>query len=406
MNAAAAQPPTEDSPVAEAVNNVANAAVGAVNTVANAVNNAATGAANAVTNAVNSATNMVSNVVNGGTNNKNAGSFNSLIPLGNGSPPANNRPANNIPANNKPANNKPANNKPANNMFANNPPANNKPANNKPANVGVNNAPPTFSNATLNNMASSPWAIPLGIFVGLIVAFLIAFTFFEKQIRVGYEYALSSLQSALGRNTQPPVMADTIPIQGNVTNLTVPPSPPQDMTPAQHTAINQTITEKILPSGTSNEVFNVSDNKFTYYDAEPLCKALGAELATYEQLKNAWSKGADWCNYGWVKGQMAIYPTQQGTYDKLQAGPEDERMACGTTGINGGFFDNPDMLYGVNCYGKKPSQSSHDEEKLMEQGKIPKSPSTLKVDNLVNKFKTEADSLFVKPFNDDKWSTK
>ena len=64
------------------------------------------------------------------------------------------------------------------------------------------------------------------------------------------------------------------------------------------------------------------------------------------------------------------------------------------------------MLYGVNCYGKKPQQSAHDEERLMDEGKIPKSPATLRVDQMVNEFKTQADSLFVKPFNDNKWSTK
>jgi hypothetical protein len=255
-------------------------------------------------------------------------------------------------------------------------------------------------------MKNSPWALPIGIFVGLVVVFLIAFSVFDKQIKQGYQYVLASVQQTFGVSSQPPVLSQVIPVQGAVKEVTMPPSPPQAVTPAQQAASQQTLAEKILPSGGGNEVYNVAQNKFTYYDAEPLCKALGAELATYEQVKSAWTKGADWCNYGWVKGQMAIYPTQQGTYDKLQSGPENERMACGTTGINGGHFDNPDMLYGVNCYGKKPQQSAHDEERLMDEGKIPKSPATLKVDQMVNEFKTQADSLFVKPFNDNKWSTK
>ena len=33
--------------------------------------------------------------------------------------------------------------------------------------------------------------------------------------------------------------------------------------------------------------------------------AFDAELASYDQVKDAWQKGADWCNYGWVKGQAA-----------------------------------------------------------------------------------------------------
>jgi hypothetical protein len=188
--------------------------------------------------------------------------------------------------------------------------------------------------------------------------------------------------------------------------VTVPPEAPQDMTPAQEElpqASNKSIIERILPSS-SGEVFNVAQNKFTYYDAEPLCKALGAELATYEQVKDAWGNGADWCNYGWVKGQMAVYPTQKETYDKLQAGPKGERNACGTVGINGGYFENPEFKYGVNCYGNKPDQTAHDQELLMSQGKAAKSPQTLAVDKLVTEFKDQADSLFVKPFNDAKWA--
>ena len=69
------------------------------------------------------------------------------------------------------------------------------------------------------------------------------------------------------------------------------------------------------------QVFNVARNLYTFEEAEPLCKAFGAELATYDQVKSAYEKGADWCNYGWVKGQLAVYPTQQSTYDKLQQGP-------------------------------------------------------------------------------------
>jgi hypothetical protein len=102
---------------------------------------------------------------------------------------------------------------------------------------------------------------------------------------------------------------------------------------------------------------------------------------------------------------MAVYPTQQETYDKIQNGPADEHGACGTVGLNGGHFDNPDMLYGVNCYGKKPSQSAHDEEMLMKDGKIPKRPDALKVDDRVREFEKEVDSLFMRPFNDAKWSS-
>jgi hypothetical protein len=163
------------------------------------------------------------------------------------------------------------------------------------------------------------------------------------------------------------------------------------------------IFDKVVPIG-NPEVFNVSKNEFTYYDAEPLCGALGAELATYDQVKEAWSKGADWCNYGWVKGQAAVYPIQEETYNKILAGPEEEKNSCGTVGLNGGYFENPELKFGVSCYGVKPTQSENDQELLMKQGKIPRSVAALKVDQKVQEFRKRADSVGVLPFNNDKWS--
>jgi hypothetical protein len=175
--------------------------------------------------------------------------------------------------------------------------------------------------------------------------------------------------------------------------------PPPDI--GDSNSQSNSVVEKILPQGGA-QVFNVSKNTFTYYDAEPLCKALGAELATYDQVKQSWEQGADWCNYGWVKGQMAVYPTQKDTYEKLQAGPEDQRMACGNPGLNGGFFDNPEMKFGVNCYGQKPSQSAHDATEVAKG--TPQSPDVLQFNKKVAHFKSEADNIGVMPFSTNKWS--
>jgi len=253
---------------------------------------------------------------------------------------------------------------------------------------------------------SGSWFNPLYIFGVIVIIFLILFSVFNTQIKQGYEYVSASIKKALNYPVNPDVIAPVQPIMP-VEQVTVAPEAPQDMTPSQKAMpqpSHHSIVEKILPAS-GQEVFNVAQNKFTYYDAEPLCKALGAELATYEQVKDAWGNGADWCNYGWVKGQMAIYPTQKETYEKLQSGPADERGACGTVGINGGYFDNPEFKYGVNCYGKKPPQSAHDQQELMSEGKAPKSPDTLKVDKMVAEYKNEADSLFVKPFSNEKWAS-
>ena len=182
-----------------------------------------------------------------------------------------------------------------------------------------------------------------------------------------------------------------------------PPKPSEQPTPEEQTdashpdllAKTASTVEKVLPGG--NEVFNVSSNKFTYYDAQPLCKAFGAELATYDQVKEAWKKGADWCNYGWVKGQMAVYPTSEETFAKLQGGPEEQRMSCGTPGVNGGYFDNPELRFGVNCYGKRPAEKQHDASELSKNAPI--SPDALAFDKKVNKFKSEIDTIPISPFS-------
>ena len=148
----------------------------------------------------------------------------------------------------------------------------------------------------------------------------------------------------------------------------------------------------------SKQVFNVARNVYTFHEAEPLCRAFGAELATYDQVKAAHKAGADWCNYGWVKGQLAVYPTQKSTYDKLQHGPEHDRMSCGRPGVNGGYFPNADQRFGVNCYGPRPAESALDERIQREE------KSDIAFDREVNKFKSELDSIGVNPWNGSQWS--
>jgi hypothetical protein len=155
--------------------------------------------------------------------------------------------------------------------------------------------------------------------------------------------------------------------------------------------------EKAL-SGDDREVFNVARNLYKFEEAEPLCRAFGAELATYDQVKNAFKSGADWCNYGWSKGQLALFPTQKDTYEKLQQGPESQRMSCGLPGVNGGFFPNADQRFGVNCYGAKPAKSALD-QRIQEEDN-----SDIAFDREVNRFKSELDSIPVNPWAKGQWS--
>ena len=104
----------------------------------------------------------------------------------------------------------------------------------------------------------------------------------------------------------------------------------------------------------ANEVFYISGNKYTYKDSANVCAVYDAEVASYDQVMEAFSKGAEWCGYGWSKGGMALYPTQEATWKKLQEDDDTNvRKSCGRPGVNGGYFD-PNTKFGVNCFGKKP----------------------------------------------------
>ena len=155
--------------------------------------------------------------------------------------------------------------------------------------------------------------------------------------------------------------------------------------------------------GGRKEVFNVSRNIYTFDDAAAVCAAAGAELATYDQVKEAYDKGADWCNYGWVKGQMAVYPTQKSTYEKLQKSEPEFRSVCGKPGVNGGYFDNPDLTFGVNCYGAKPAKKASD-ELLDSQVALPRSAEEIEFEKKVQQFRDDMDEGTVLPFSKGRWS--
>lgn len=151
------------------------------------------------------------------------------------------------------------------------------------------------------------------------------------------------------------------------------------------------------------QVFNVPGNEYVYPDAKALCSAYGSRLATYKEVEDSYKDGAEWCNYGWSDGQMALFPTQQKTYDTLQK-IEGHENDCGRPGVNGGYMANPALKFGVNCYGYKPRMNSN-EEQLMET--VPLYPKTLKdmaMENRVNYWKDKLSEILVSPFNHNTWS--
>lgn len=151
------------------------------------------------------------------------------------------------------------------------------------------------------------------------------------------------------------------------------------------------------------QVFNIPGNYFNYTDAKSLCKAEGARLATYSEVEDAYNNGAEWCNYGWSEGQMALFPTQKTSYDKLQK-IEGHEKDCGRPGVNGGYIENPNLQYGANCYGYKPRMTKEEEDLMNTSTPYPNSEKDLEIERRVNYWKTRLDDILVSPFNYQSWS--
>lgn len=151
------------------------------------------------------------------------------------------------------------------------------------------------------------------------------------------------------------------------------------------------------------QVFNIPENTYTYEDAQAVCKAYGSRLATYSEIESAYQKGGEWCNYGWSDGQMALFPTQQNTWNNLQH-IEGHQHDCGRPGINGGYMANPDLKFGVNCYGYKPRMTPEEEELMATQPLYPKSEKDIAMEKQVSYWKTKLSQILVSPFNSTTWS--
>lgn len=149
-----------------------------------------------------------------------------------------------------------------------------------------------------------------------------------------------------------------------------------------------------MPS-TMSEVFFIKGN-YTYEEAPAVCAVYNSELSTYEQVAEAFAKGAEWCGYGWSVGGMALYPTQPDSWKKYQQETDvKKRVRCGRPGINGGYFD-PQTKFGVNCYGTKPNCNNRKYPIPIDSGDV--KPELLK------KLKADQGKIRVDPFNRNGWS--
>ena len=287
------------------------------------------------------------------------------------------------------------------------------------------NPPPSTPNLPRNNVGKAAnaggifsdifnkyWAILL-----IILVLFIAIVIYHKVIGYYIDMGWKRLWKMIGRGDSVEVIVgdeaeDAKPIldmSAKPINTAAPPPavmPKADERPLGMPGAIDKSLEAIMPSFTAQtpkEVFNVSRNIYTFNDAAAVCAAMDSELATFEQVQEAHKNGGDWCNYGWIKGQMAVYPTQKETWEKLQKGSPEYRNVCGQPGVNGGYFDNPELRFGVNCYGMKPPKSAVDE--LNESSvSLPQNPEEIEFEKRVQRYRDQLNTMIVLPFSRGKWT--
>tara|TARA_Y100000389_G_scaffold396_2_gene375 strand:- start:105 stop:881 length:777 start_codon:yes stop_codon:yes gene_type:complete len=147
------------------------------------------------------------------------------------------------------------------------------------------------------------------------------------------------------------------------------------------------------------EVFHIPGNTFQYDEAKKMCKKYHSKLANFKELNDAYNKGADWCSYGWSDGQMALFPTQDNKWQKLQ-GIDGHENDCGRPGINGGYIEDSKLKFGVNCFGYKPKIKEIDQKNMSKN----------RFTNIINKKsekdkKNEVPNVIVAPFNNESWNS-
>ena len=152
-----------------------------------------------------------------------------------------------------------------------------------------------------------------------------------------------------------------------------------------------------------DQVYHIPGNNYTYRDSKALCTAFGGRLATIGEVQQAYSKGGEWCSYGWSDNQLALFPTQTKTWEDLQKvkGHEND---CGRPGVNGGYIDNPNVRFGVNCYGHRPKITPLEAEIMENTPEYPITRKQQKFQHRVEYWKQRLEDILVSPFNRTTWS--
>ena len=77
---------------------------------------------------------------------------------------------------------------------------------------------------------------------------------------------------------------------------------------------------------------------------------------------------------------------------------------CGRQGINGGYIGNPNVRFGVNCYGRKPNITKREQKIMNNAGEYPESEENKQMNTLVQSYKNKLKTILISPFNLKSWN--
>jgi hypothetical protein len=240
-----------------------------------------------------------------------------------------------------------------------------------------------FNNVSVNTPEARPWIVMIEIclWILFIVILFLNMKYFSK-FEFDFNNVLFNLFGSKKPELEVHVHKPKMPVR-DVSSVPVPPPKPQECKP-----------------DISGEVFHLPHNRYTYEQATEACQMFDSRLATYDEVEDSYRNGANWCSYGWSSDQLALFPIQKSMYNELKKIPGHERD-CGRVGVNGGYIENKNTKFGVNCYGKKP-YAGEDDLAYMKKFSFDKAYPELEA--MKKEKQKKMDKLLIAPFNKDKWS--
>jgi len=245
-----------------------------------------------------------------------------------------------------------------------------------------------FNNVSLNTTEARPWIAMIEIFLWIL---FIVIVFLNIKHFSKFEFDFNDVLFNLFGTKKPELEVhvhkpkiETKPV----------PKPPVDVSSVPQAPV------KTCRQDISGEVFHIPHNRYTYEQAKDTCELFDARLATYDEIEDSYKNGANWCSYGWSSDQLALFPIQKSMYNELKQIPGHERD-CGRVGVNGGYIENRNAKFGVNCYGKKP-YAGEDDLAYMNKFSFAKAYPDMEAKKLEKEQKMN--KILIAPFNKDKWT--